>query len=392
MQRFARVGLLALAAIGSIAASPKSRTIPLPPYTQAYEPRTVDERGLWAQSDEEERKLRDSPLVIRDESLNSYVRRVFCSTVGDDRCKSVRIYIMEVPAFNAMMADNGMMIIWSGLLLRSRNEAELAAVLGHEFAHFELRHGLNAFKRQRTTTDILSWVGVLGGLGGVNTGGLQWALIGSFYRFNRQQEQEADLLGLKYLGSSPYPTIAASELWQNIMAESDATSVGRKRRPKQRYSAGFFGTHPTDLNRATYLLAEARKVGDGGDPAASGHRVGIAKQLPLFLADQIKLNDFGGSEYLLGQLAGISGWTGDLQFARGELYRARGNPRDLVSAAQFYGEAIKLGYAAPEARRNLGLALLRSGQTTDGKSALSDYLRMKPDASDAKAISALITN
>ena len=129
-----------------------------------------------------------------------------------------------------------------------------------------------------------------------------------------------------------------------------------------------------------------------GDPQIAGHMAGIRSHLPQFLAAQIKLNDFGGTEYLLGQLAGSNGWTGELLYARGELYRTRGNPRDLVSAAQFYGEAIKAGYAAPEARRGLGLSLLRSGQVTDGKAALNDYLRLNPEASDAKAISALVAN
>jgi beta-barrel assembly-enhancing protease len=392
MQHFGRTALLMLAAAGLIAAAPKAKSVPLPPYAPAYEPRTVDERGLWGETDEFERKLRDSPLVIRDEALNAYVRRVLCTTVGEDRCKSVRIYTVQVPVPNASMAPNGMMLVHSSLLLRVRSEAELGAILGHEFAHFELRHTLNAFKHQRTVSDIASWAGVLGGLSGVNTGALQLSLLGSIFQYSRQQEQEADLLGLQYLGSSRYPTTAAADVWQNFMGEKDATAVGRKQRSQQRYSAGFFASHPTDLNRAIYLRQAAAKVGDGGDPAVAGHRDGIARQLPLFLADQIKLNDFGGSEFLLGQLAGVNGWTGDLQFARGELYRARGNPRDLVSAAQFYSEAIKLGYAAPEARRNLGLALLRSGQATDGRSALADYIRMKPDASDAKAISALLTN
>jgi len=389
---FRWAALVGLAVSALAGAAPKTQTTALPTYTAAYEPQTVDERGLWMDADEDERKLRDSPLVIRDEALNAYVRKVLCNTVGSDRCKSARIYILEVPQFNAAMAPNGMMVVWSGLLLRVHSEAELGAVLGHEFGHFELRHGLKDYKHRRTTTDVMAWLSVLGGLSGVNTSLSQITLVGSYFRFNREQEQEADLLGLKYLGSSPYPAISASELWKHAMDESDATAIGRKQRPHQRYTAGFFASHPTDLTRATYLEAEAKKIGDGGDPGVAGHRDGIAKFLPLFLADQIKLNDFGGTEYLLGQLASVNGWTGDLLFARGELYRLRGNPRDLTSAAQFYGEAIKAGYAAPEVRRNLGLALLRSGQATDGKAALTDYLRLKPDASDAKAISALLSN
>ena len=377
--------LLAGAAVAQTSSS-------LPTYTPAYEPRTVDERGMWMEADEYERQLRDSPLVIRDESLNAYVRKVLCQTVGEDRCKSVRIYVLEVPAFNASMAANGAMAVWSGLLLRARNEAELGSVLGHEFAHFELRHSLNGFKQRRTASDIAAWAMVLGGLSGTNTTYLQLSLIGSMYRFNRQQEQAADLLGVRYLALSSYPAAAAADTWRNLMAENDATALGRKHKPRQRYFAGFFDTHPTDLNRATYLTAAAAKLNDSGDASAASHRAAIKQHLPQFLAAQVKLNDFGGTEYLLGQLASTSGWTGDLLFARGELYRLRGNPRDLVSAADLYGQAIAQGYAAPEARRNLGLALLRSGQAAEGKAALQEYLKLSPNASDAKTISSLLAN
>jgi len=133
----------------------------LPTYSQAYAPTTVDERGAWMEADEDERRLRESPSVIRDLALNAYVRGVLCRTVGDDRCRSVRIYIERVPAFNASMAPNGTMIVWSGLLLRVRNEAELGAILGHEFGHFELRHSVLGFRNQRSGTDLMAWASIL---------------------------------------------------------------------------------------------------------------------------------------------------------------------------------------------------------------------------------------
>ena len=386
------VNIVAAALALASSTAPVAKSQPLPAYTPAYQPQSVDERGMWMEADEYERKLRDSPLVIRDEALNAYVRRVLCRTVGDDRCKSVRTYIMEVPAFNASMAANGTLIVWSGLLLRASSEADLGSVLGHEFAHFELRHTLNGFKQRRTASDIAAWAMVLGGLSGTNTTYLQLSLIGSMYRYNRQQEEAADLLGLQYLAQSPYPASAAADIWRGQMAENDATAVGRKRRPRQRYFAGFFDTHPTELNRATYLATAAAKLNDAGDADASAHRAAVAKFLPQFLAAQIKLNDFGGTEYLLAQLASSSGWTGDLLFARGELYRLRGNPRDLVAAADFYGQAIAQGYGSPDVRRNLGLALLRSGQVAQGKTALEEYLKLSPNAADAKTISALLAN
>lgn len=378
--------------------SPAPKDIgPLPAYTAAYEPKSLDERGLWMQADEHERFLRDSPLRINDGKLEPYLQEVLCRSVGADRCKGVRIYAMEVPAFNASMMANGAMVVWSGLLLRVRDEAELASVLGHEFAHFELRHGLAGFKARRSASDVMAWIGALGAVAasvGYSTSGgsLNITVAGSLYRFNRDQETEADLLGLRYLSASGYPAHASADVWQSIMAESDASAAGRKNPPRKRYAAGFFDTHPTHLARATYLTTAAEQMPSGGDAGAERYRAAIAPYLPRFLDAQVKLNDFGGSTFILDNIAGRSGSTPDLLFARAELYRLRGNPRDLQTASDLYRQAEAAGYSAPQLKRNLGLALLRNGESEEGRKALSEYLRLLPNASDAKAIASLIEN
>ena len=359
----------------------------LPTYSQAYTPTTVDERGVWMQSDEQERGLRDSRSLIRDRALNDYVRGVLCRTVGDDRCKSVRLYIDQVPEFNAFMMPSGAMVVFSGLLMRVRSEAELGAVLGHEFGHFELRHTLLRFKNQRSGTDLMAWASILVR----NSGDIQYAAIGQIFAFNRAQEREADMIGFQYLARSCYPGSAAADVWDHIMGEADATALGRKGRAQHKYVAGFFATHPTELSRATYLRAASLAVAEVKPVVVDAHQAAMAAWLPIFLNDQIKLNDFGGSEYILANLAAGSGWTTPLLYARGELYRERGNPRDLVSAAQFYQEAIARGDAPPEAYRGLGLALLRNQQAAEGQAALATYLRLKPAASDAALIATLVS-
>ena len=385
----ALAAVIALSAFQSQAAEDAFR---LPPYTHAYEPATVDERGQWMEADEYERKLRDSPLRIREGKLESYLHSVLCREVGADRCAGVRIYAMEIPGFNASMMANGAMQVWSGLLLRCRNEAELASVLGHEFAHFELRHILTGFKNRRGASDAMAWISVLGGISNTPVGDANLSLLGSIYRFDRAQETQADLLGLKYLAQSGYPAASASQVWQSLMAEEDATALGRKQKPRKKYSAGFFDSHPASLQRASYLAAEAARLPVGGDARAREYGDAIAPYLSRFLSAQTKLNDFGGSEYIMGNIAERTGWTGELLFARAELYRARANPRDLQLASQFYRQAKEAGYSEPELDRNLGLSLLRNGQVEEGRTALSSYLSARPDASDAKAISALLAN
>jgi beta-barrel assembly-enhancing protease len=224
-----------------------------------------------------------------------------------------------------------------------------------------------------------------------NNSSIPNAVIGAFHAFQRAQEKEADLRAAHYLGLSPYPASAAADIWERQMAEHDATELGRKRKTSRRYQAGYLASHPTELARATYLRQEAVKIGDSGDPATTAYRRGMAKWLPAFLDDQIKLNDFGGTEFLLQSLAG-DGWTPELLFARAELYRQRGNPRDLVSAAQFYQEAVAKGFTNPEAYRGLGLALMRSQQVEAGQAALRQYLNLAPGAKDGPMISTLLGN
>jgi len=275
-------GLLLASAIGTSALAADKRP-PLPTYTQAYTPTTVDERGIWMEADERERVQRDSRSLVKDPALNAYVRGVLCRTVGEDRCRSVRLYIDEVPAFNAYMTPNGAMVVWTGLLLRVRSEAELGAILGHEFGHFELRHSLKDFKSHRTGTDVMAWASILIR----NSANIQYSVVGQMYAFSRDQEREADMTGFQYLARSQYPSSAAADVWEHVMGEADATAIGRRGRAQHKYVAGVFATHPTDLARATYLRAASIEAHDVKPPVVDTHQAAMAKWLPVFLNDQI---------------------------------------------------------------------------------------------------------
>ena len=103
-----RLSLMFVVLFGlSSAAGETPAAVPLPPYAGAYQPQTVDERGAWMMADEAERSLRDSPALIGDPALNAYLQRVLCRTVGQDRCRGIRIYILRVADVNASMMANG---------------------------------------------------------------------------------------------------------------------------------------------------------------------------------------------------------------------------------------------------------------------------------------------
>ncbi|WP_256926724.1 M48 family metallopeptidase [Sphingomonas sp. TZW2008] len=367
---------------------------PPPPYAGAYQPQGVDEIGMWKEDDEDERRLANSPLVIHDPTLNGYVKNVLCGTVGVDRCKATRVYILRTPLFNATMSPNGTMRVYSGLLLRMRDEAELASVLGHEFGHYESRHSLSRFRAARSGNDLLSWAAVLASMSGTyaaaaNYDSLQLSVYGGLYRYQRDNEREADMLGLGYLNTSSLPPQSAAKVWRNVMAEAEASATSRGLKKPRFDSIAFFASHPPEAERAEYLAALAVPDGASRDTGARRYAAALARWLPLFLDDQVKLNDFGGSEYIINSLA-ENGWTAPLWSARGDLYRARGNQRDLVNAAEFYGNAVALDPKLAEAQRGLGLSLIKTGRREEGRAALSNYLSLKPDASDAAIIGMLV--
>jgi predicted Zn-dependent protease len=387
------LSFLAIASSCASLATAKPAPMP-PPYAGIYQPKGVDELGMWREDDEGERRLAASPLVVRDEKLNKYLKDVLCSAVGADRCNATRIYVVREPTFNATMSPNGTMRVFSGLLLRMRNEAELAAVLGHEFGHFESRHSLSRFKAMRRGTDTLAWGALLASMApSYDTRrtyeNLEISVYGSLFRYSRDNEREADLLGLGYLNKSSLRPQAASEVWQNLIGEIEASAISRGLKKPRFDTVAFTASHPPEGERAGYLAALAEPTGADRDDGALRYKEALSAWLPVFLEDQIKLNDFGGSEYIIMKLA-EKGWSPTLWFARAELYRTRGHQRDLVNAVQFYSNALALDGNMPAAYRGLGLSLIKTGDQSGGQAALTKYLTLKPNADDAKMITLLL--
>ena len=359
------------------------------PYAGAYEPQGVDERGLWMEIDELERNFRGAPGVLHNPELTQYLHGVLCRAVGDERCAAVRIYVLKVSSFNASMAPNGLMIVHTGLLARVHSEAELAAVLGHEFGHFEKRHSLYRFRQARKGSDIAAWIGLIGGYTGTPTSNIQMALIGGMYAFSRAQEAEADAMSVEYLRASPY-RLRASRIWQRLTEEQDALRKERGLRKLKKTSPSLLDTHPANAERIAFHTIKEAEIGDSGaDESASFAKATAPFLLELF-DPLIRDNDFGAADYVLRARGEALGWSAQLHYLRGELYRLRGNPRDFVTALGFFEQAAALPDAVPESWRGLGLCALRTGDTARGHAALAEYIKRKPDARDVATINLLL--
>jgi predicted Zn-dependent protease len=389
--------MLALAAVllpGQAARAQEAALPPLPitapEFEGAYQPADELERSLWQEMAEYERRLRTSQQVIRDQALNDYVREVLCRTVGPE-CQQVRLYILRAPEFNATMAPNGVMTVWSGLLLRVQNEAQLAAVLGHEYAHFQRRHSLAQFRRLKNSTNTSYWLSHVTGMvpfGGLLTG---FVTLASLFDFSRDHEEEADLDGLRMMAAAGYDPAEAPLIWERLLDERDATLEARGRKVKKRKTkAGLFASHPTSQGRIEYMQAEiARAQLSGGVNEEARYRAAMAAWWPQFLDDQLKLNDPGGSLYVIDSMEQAGGWSPWIAYARAEIHRRRSAAGDIDAAIGHYSDAIARGGDLPELWRGRGFALRKAGRTDEAQADLREYLGRAPDAHDRAMVSAL---
>jgi predicted Zn-dependent protease len=369
----------ALAAVDPAADSALKPDVP-----PGYTPTDTDERGLWGAMARAEEDLKTSNALIRDPALNSYISGIACG-LGADYCTDMRVYVMRVPYFNASMAPNGLMMVWSGLLLRMRSEAQLATVIGHEIGHYLRRHSIRRWREARRNMALLPFAAIAGAFVGGSLGAVaaQNAMLLGMLANSRGDEREADLFGLQLMLSRGYQPQAAAGVWRQIIAERDATEKARGY--KTPGPALFLRTHPADAEREKTLTAAADALVAATPGAYQAHRERYREAMKPFrtgfLDDQIALNDFGGTQYLVTSLA-EEGWTAELKYALGELHRRRAQGDDMAAAVSHYREATTLAEAPPEAFRGLGYALLRTNDTPGGQEALRRYLALKPTAPD----------
>ncbi|WP_309661329.1 M48 family metalloprotease [Sphingomonas sp.] len=363
-----------------------------------FRPTDTDELGLWQQMARVEEEVSGSNLLIKDPALIGYLRDLI-GTVGGPAAQDMRIYLARIPDFNAVMFPTGFAVVFSGLLLRMRNEAQLAGVIAHESGHFLRRHMIRSWRDTRRKSDIFAIgsmaLGVAGAGAGIYTGDItQLAQLGtilSLFRYSREMEAEADAMGARLLAQNGYPAIEMANTWEQLIGEEDASARHRRKRRDRGHS--LFATHPAPETRMADLKLAAADVTVPGriyDSRRARYLQAIAPVRQMLLDDQVKLNDPGASEYLIQTLA-KDGWNGLLRFYEAEVWRLRNRGGDALRAAQGYAVAVAYPDAPPDAWRWHGLSLIKAGRRAEGQAALTHYLALQPNAADAPFIRQLIS-
>lgn len=153
------------------------------------------------------------------------------------------IVVFDEEEINAFADPNGKIGVFNGIFRVADTPDALAAVIGHEIAHAIEGHVMDR-ARKNARQEIWSL------LGGAATGAgdliRQGLALGSGLPYAREQETEADLVGLEYMANAGFDPRAAVYLWKNMAAVKKAD--GREQPPE------FLSTHPSDQARIDHMI------------------------------------------------------------------------------------------------------------------------------------------
>ncbi len=198
--------------------------------------------------------------IYHDDKLEQTVARIVGRIVAgsEQPDRPYRITILNSPTVNAFALPGGSLYVTRGLLALANDSSEVAAVLAHEMAHVIANHAAERQNKARNAVIVSKVVtDVLGDQGQLALASSQRSLAA----FSRQQELEADAMGIKTIGRAGYDPFAAARFLTAMAQYStyrNASNAIADKRPD------FLASHPSTPERVEFANRAAREFGAPG--------------------------------------------------------------------------------------------------------------------------------
>ena len=206
--------------------------------------------------------------VYSDPQVSGYVAEIGGRLVhnADVANRRFTFTVLNTPVVNAFALPGGYVYVTRGLIALADSEAELAGVLAHEIGHVTARHTAERYSRSVVAglgTALLDAITNSGDVGRLAQLGGELYLRG----FSREQEYEADTLGIRYMRHTGYDPQAQASFLNSLNRHSALLSriEGRAGAEREFY---FFATHPRTVDRIHRAIAAASE----SDPRSAAER------------------------------------------------------------------------------------------------------------------------
>ena len=219
-----------------------------------------------------------------DQSVQQYVSRVGQRLASvSDRRLPYEFVVLNNSTPNAWALPGGKIAVNRGLLVELKNEAELAAVLGHEIVHSAARHQAKQMERGMLLQGAVLATGIATRNSDYQNLAVGGAALGAnliHQGYSREAELEADLYGMQYMARAGYDPRAAVGLQETFVRLSKSR--------KSNWLAGLFASHPpsqerVDKNRKTAARLAVRG-GELGERRFSNAIARLKKTRPAYKA------------------------------------------------------------------------------------------------------------
>lgn len=340
-----------------------------------------DEKRIWKEAQELQMRFDRSGLVDQDPVLIAYVNEIAAKIAPAKLSEQTRleVKVLKHPAPNAFALPHGALYIHSGFLARMENEAQLAAVIGHETSHIIFRHTLQTFRNVKQASSFASTLGVitapagLYGLGVVMLGSL--GALAAVSGYSQSLEEEADTEGLRLMVHGGYDPAEAPKVMENVKRYLEQEEI------KEPF---FFSTHPRVNERTdSYNRLIARDYKEHGGSQGQEHFTAKTKRIVLenaFL--EISRGRFTLAQESIEKSLAREAENPKAHFALAELFRQRARERDQPKAEDEYKIAIGLDPRFAEPHRGIGLLYYKAGRNDLAGNHFRKYLELNPDAKD----------
>lgn len=246
------------------------RTLLDPTYSSSVGPSNTPQTVAELEKDDPRARLgaREHPRIVasyggefNDPRVERQLARIVgaLTLVSENPKQTYRITILNSPAVNAFALPGGYLYITRGLLALANDSSEVAAVIAHEMAHVTANHGLQ--RKQREEAEVIASQVAAEVLSSRIAG--QQALARSRLRlaaFSRQQELEADVIGIRMLGRAGFDAYAAPRFLRSMEAYSRFQAHESDNDP----TLDFLSTHPDVPKRLELAIREASAFGPPG--------------------------------------------------------------------------------------------------------------------------------
>ncbi len=233
-----------------------------------------------------------------DEKTEKLVARIAGSltAVSENPKQSYRITILNSPAINAFALPGGYLYVTRGLLALANDASEVAAVLAHEMAHVTANHGILRQQKEEAeqiASQVVSEVlqNDMAGQQAIARGKLRLAA------FSRNQELQADEIGVRMLGEAGYDPYAAARFLTSMENYGRFTAVNGDDQ-----SLDFLSSHPSAPQRVELARQHARRFGQEGTVGDKGRDYYLAGIDGLLFGDSPKEGYVRGTTFLHANL------------------------------------------------------------------------------------------